>query len=135
MLRPAAAMLVLATLAACAGSPAGSAAVTIDGTHVPRAISMLDLTIDVGEFREGGAPDLVHLIPTAKRYGVCIVARDPVAVLDAVFPASAAAARFEVTVEDGRSFSKCLARSLKGEGEGRNRRLTYCLRCEDVTTP
>jgi hypothetical protein len=122
--------------AGCSAGPTGTASVTIDGQRVPRATSMLDLSVEIGEFRDGSAPaDPVRLIATAKRYGVCIVAHGPVAVLDAVFPASAASAHFEVKAEDGRVFSRCLVRSLKGEGEGRDRRLTYCLRCENVTTP
>lgn len=132
--RVAPAIVALATAVGCGVAPAGPA-VVIDGSPLPRATSTLDLAIDIGEFRDGASPDQIRLLPTAKRYGVCIVARDPVPVLDAVFPSSAPAGRFQVTVEDGRAFSKCLVRSLKSEGEGRNRRLTYCLRCEDVTTP
>jgi hypothetical protein len=40
-----------------------------------------------------------------------------------------------VQIEDGRTFARCLLASLKTDGGGAKRRLTYCLRCEDVTTP
>jgi hypothetical protein len=40
-----------------------------------------------------------------------------------------------VRIEDGRQFSRCLLASLRADGEGPDRRLTYCLRCEDVAGP
>ena len=86
------------------------------------------------EFRSGGDPAIL-LLPGAKRYGVCVVASGPVAALDAELPVADTPDRFTVQVEDGRQFGRCLLTSLKAEGSGNKRRLTYCLRCEDVTVP
>jgi len=64
-----------------------------------------------------------------------VVATAPVAVLDAELPVADTPDRFTVGIEDGRQFSRCLLASLKTDGSGNKRRLTYGLRCENVTTP
>ena len=74
-------------------------------------------------------------LPGAKRYGVCVVATAPVAVLDAELPLGDTPDRFTVKIEDGREFGRCLLASLKTDGSGNKRRLTDCLRCEAVTIP
>jgi len=65
---------------------------------------------------------------------VCVAAQAPLTLFDAKLPTSDTPSRFVVKVEDGREFSQCLLASLKTD-DGGKRRLTYCLRCEDVTTP
>jgi hypothetical protein len=59
----------------------------------------------------------------------------PVAVVNAELPVGNTPDRFTVGIEDGRESSRCLLGSLKTDGSGNGRRLTYCLRCENVTTP
>jgi hypothetical protein len=113
---------------------AAGAEVAVDGVAVPKATSTIDSSQDVIEFQEGGGGG-VALVPGRKRYGVCLVAPAPIAALDAELPLAADVTRFVVTVEDGRQFSQCLLASLKAEGSGSKRRLSYCLRCENVTTP
>ncbi len=122
------ALLLVATPAAFA------AEVAVNGAAVPKAASTVEITQDVIEFREGGETS-PQVIPGAKRYGVCVVTPSPVAVLDAELPRADTVTRFTVQIEDGRAFGRCLVASLKTEGSGGKRRLTYCLRCEDVTTP
>lgn len=112
----------------------GADDVSINGVVVPKATSTMDETQDVTEFRAGGDPAIL-LLPGAKRYGVCVVATAPVAVLDAELPLADTPDRFIVKVEDGREFSRCLLASLKADGSGNKRRLTYCLRCENITAP
>lgn len=65
---------------------------------------------------------------------MCVAAQAPLTLFDAKLPTSDTPSRFVVKVEDGREFSQCLLASLKTD-DGGKRRLTYCLRCEDVTTP
>jgi hypothetical protein len=115
-------------------SVACAADVSIDGTVVPRASSTVEATQDVTEFRSGGDP-AISLIPGSKRYTVCVITSAPVVVLDAELPLADTPDRFTVGIEDGRQFSRCLLASLKADGSGNKRRLTYCLRCENVTTP
>lgn len=106
--------------------------VEINGVPVTRTVATIDSTQDITEFREGGSPN-VQLVPGIKRYGVCVMAQGPIAVLDAELPVSDTPSRFTVTVEDGRQFSRCLLASL--ERTTGKRPFAYCLRCEDVTTP
>jgi hypothetical protein len=129
-------LLVLMSLVALALPLTARAAeqVTVNGVLVPKATSTVEVTQDLVEFREGGDPN-PQVLPGAKRYGVCIATAAPVAILDAELPRADAATRMIVQIEDGRSFARCLVASLKTEGSGGKRRLTYCLRCEDVTTP
>jgi hypothetical protein len=125
-------------LALCLATPAAAAAatgaVTLDGTALPKARSTIDARVDITEFRQGGDP-AIRLLPGPKRYTACIVTPAPVSALDAVLPLGAPSPRFRVGVEDGRVFSDCLLASLAGDWHGHKRRLTYCLRCENVSTP
>lgn len=108
--------------------------VTVNGAVVPRAAATVEITQDLIEFREGGDPN-PQVLAGAKRYGVCLTTPAPVAVLDTELPRADTATRMTIQIEDGRSFGRCLVASLKTEGSAGKRRLTYCLRCEDVTTP
>jgi hypothetical protein len=118
--------------AASAARAAGD--VAINGSVVPKATSAVEFTQDLIDFREGGDPN-PQVLPGAKHYGVCVVTPAPIAVLDAELPRADGATRMTVQIEDGRTFVRCLVASLKTEGAAAKRRLTYCLRCEDVTTP
>ncbi len=118
-------------LLAGAVSAAAAGDVSVNGIDIPRAVSTVESTQEVTEFRAIGQP--IQLVPGAKRYAVCVVAASPVAVLDAELPLPDTPSRFVVKVEDGREFANCLLASLKAEGAGGKRRLAYCLRCEDVT--
>jgi len=111
-----------------------AAAIAVNGAVVPKATSTVDITQTLIEFREG-AETSPQMLPGAKRYGVGVVAPSPIAVLDAELPRADTPTRFSVQIEDGRSFGRCLVASLKTEGSAGKRRLTYCLRCEDVTVP
>ena len=123
----AAAVVILLPLAA-------GAEVAVNGAAVPKASSTIDSSQDVVEVQEGGGGGIL-LVPGRKRYAVCLVAPAPIAALDAELPLGDDVTRFIVKVEDGRQFSQCLLASLKAEGSGGKRRLSYCLRCENVTTP
>ena len=113
---------------------AAVADVSVNGAVMPKASSTVDITQSLIEFREGGETS-PQVLPGAKRYGVCVTTPSPVAALDAELPRADGATRFIVQIEDGRSFERCLVASLKTEGSAGKRRLTYCLRCEDVTVP
>ncbi len=126
------ALVILAS--AVVSSAAAAGAVIVGGVVVPKASSTVEITQDVIEVREGGDPNPI-LVPGAKRYGVCLVTPAPVAALDAELPRADTVTRMSVQIEDGRTFGQCLVASLKTDGSGGKRRLTYCLRCEDVTTP
>ncbi len=129
-------LLVLTALALLAAPAIACASddVVVNGVIVPKAASTVEVTQDLIEFREGGETH-PRLLVGAKRYGVCVVAPAPVAVLDAELPRADAVTRMTVQIEDGRAFAGCLVASLTIDGSGGKRRLTYCLRCEDVTTP
>ena len=60
-----------------------SGGVVLNGALIPHSTASVDATIEVSEFRDGNDPLVVRLVPGTKRYGVCIVARGPVALLDA----------------------------------------------------
>ncbi|MEO6025426.1 MAG: hypothetical protein ABIR79_00980 [Candidatus Binatia bacterium] len=127
--------LAFAALAALFAFPSvANADVTVNGAVVPKATSAVEITQALIEFREGGETS-PQVLPGAKRYGVCIVTPSPVGVLDTELPHADSATRLSVQIEDGRSFGRCLVASLKTEGSASKRRLTYCLRCEDVTVP
>jgi hypothetical protein len=108
--------------------------VELNGIPIQNANSTFEITREVTEFREGGAPG-IRLIPGLKRYTACVVADAPIAVLDAELPVIDTPSPFTVKVEDGREFSNCLVHSLKTGEVEKNRGFTYCLRCEDVTMP
>jgi hypothetical protein len=123
---------VLATVAATRAD--ANTNVALNGTVISKASSTIDSTQDVLELREGGNPN-VRLLPGLKRFGVCVISPGPIAALDAELPLDDTPSRFTVRVEDSREFGQCLLASLKAEGSGGKRRLTYCLRCENVTAP
>jgi hypothetical protein len=124
------ACVVVATVAATRAD----ADVAVNGTVVPKASSTIDSTQDVLELREGGNPN-IRLLPGLKRFGVCVISPGPIAALDAELPLDDTPSRFTVRLEDSREFGQCLLASFKAEGSGGKRRLTYCLRCENVTAP
>jgi hypothetical protein len=115
-------------------STRADADIAVNGAVVPKASSSIDSTQDVIEFRDGGNPNIL-LIPGLKRFAVCVIAPAPIAMLDAELPLGVTPSRFTVRVEDGREFGQCLLANLKAEGSGGKRRLSYCLRCENVTAP
>lgn len=124
-------ILVAALTSTRAGADAN---VAVNGLDVPKASSSIDSTQDILEFREGGNPNIL-LVPSVKRFAVCVIAPAPIAALDAELTLGDTPSRFTVRVEDGREFGQCLLASLRAEGSGGKRRLSYCLRCENVTTP
>ena len=126
--------LACAVVATVASSRA-DAQVAVNSVVAPKARSSIDSTQDVLELREGGNPNILLLVPSLKRFGVCVVSPAPIAALDAELPLDDTPSRFTVRVEDSREFGQCLLASLKAEGSGGKRRLTYCLRCENVTAP
>lgn len=128
------ALAALAVLLLSLAGPASAADVSVNGAAVPKATSTVDITQDIIEFREGGETS-PQVVGGAKHYAVCLVTPAPVAALDAELPRADTVTRFSVQIEDARSFGRCLVASLKTEGSGGKRRFTYCLRCEDVTTP
>ena len=121
----------------------GAGRVSVNGTPLRHAVSFIDATVEVTEFRDGTNPNVVKLIPGAKRYTVCIVSKEPLKMFDAELPVADTPDRFTLMVEDGREFSSCLLTGLKQlqkpKGrihEGRASLLyKYCLRCEDITVP
>jgi len=81
--------------------------------------------------RHGAVPATA---PRLSKLAVCIVARAPVASLDAQL-AGATPARFAVGVEDGRTFGRCVPASLETKGAKHRKQYEYCLRCETLTGP
>jgi hypothetical protein len=133
---------VLAT--AMAAAPAAHAGtVAVNGVTLPRALGSVEATIDVTEFRDGNDPTVIRLVAGSKRYSVCVLTPDPVAVFDAELPLAASPDRFTVTVEDGREFSACLVERLemverppaRPRNSGPVQAYRYWLRCENVTVP
>ena len=122
----------LISLALACGA-ASAAEVTLDGVAVPHATSTMSIPVDVTEYRDGGSACPL-LIPGCAKPTVCLNTTAPVAPLDAQL-AGAPAARFNVGVEDGRHFGRCVVASLETAGNGGKRRYSYCLRCEGVTGP
>ena len=134
-LRRALATLACAVVATLASTRAeADVDVAVNGVVLAKASSSIDSTQDVLEFRGGGDPS-IQLVPSLKRFGVCVISPGPIAALDAELPLDDTPSRFTVRVEDGREFGQCLLASLKAEGSGGKRRLSYCLRCENVTAP
>ena len=133
------AIMVIGLLAggAIVAAAHGGGAVSLNGTVVPRATSMINSTVDLTPFRDGTEP-CARLIAGCKHYAVCISAPAPIAALDAALPQAATPSFFSVGVEDGRQFSQCLLSSLmtsdKGD-DGWKAVYKYCLQCLDVTTP
>ena len=119
-------VLMVVVAAALAGD------VELNGVEVPKAVTLIDVTQDVTEFRSGGDP-AIRLVPGPKRYGVCVSTASRVPALDAELPLADTPDRFTVKSDDGREFGACLLASLKVEAPEAKRRYTYCLRCEDVT--
>lgn len=135
--RVAAATVLLAGLVHLDCAPAAPAAgsVRVDGNLVPGAWSTIDNTIELIEIRDGTGGSVPRLAYGIKRFGVCVVAPGPVPAFDALFRTSASAPRFRVAVEDGSVFVNCLLTGQKAEGKGRERRFSYCHRCEGLTAP
>ena len=111
---------------------AANAAVTLNGTALPQADARPDVTVAVIEVRDGSDP-VIRLAPGIKRYGVSIVTRSVIPVLEAELPISATSARFSVGA-DGRTFRNCIVASLATDPQD-SERLVYALRCEGVTVP
>ena len=115
-----------------------SGGVVLNGELIPYSSASVDATIEVSEFRDGNDPLVVRLVPGTKRYGVCIVARGPVALLDAELPIPDSPDRFSVRIEDRREFGSCLLESLKlqrGPFSTSRPGYEYCLRCESLALP
>jgi len=109
--------------------------VTLDGMIVPKAMSSINASIDVTEFRDGTGGGCPRLLPGCARAQVCLNSPGLVAPLDAQLDQSngISQVRFTVGVEDGRQFARCLLVKLTVEGAGARRRYVYCLDCEGMT--
>jgi hypothetical protein len=112
-------------------SPVLAGAVKLNGAPIPNAEALVEATPDLGEQRDSAPADGPAAGP--RRYGVCIVAPAPIAVLDAEEPRRDEPGRYTVTVEDGRQLGNCVVASLTSDGVGATRRLSYCFRCETAT--
>lgn len=106
-------------------------AITLNGVVIAGAEARPDTTVNIVEFREGG-DNRVRLSPGVKRFGITVVSRDPIALLESQLPVAAAPARFTIGIQNGRSFHNCLVAGLASEGTAGAYRLLYALRCEDV---
>lgn len=124
--------VAMAFVLTAAGS-AGAAEVTLDGAVVPGASATMSIDVGITEYRDG-SEQCPRLIPGCPKLEVCIVARAPVAPLDAQL-AGASPARFAVGVEDGRTFGRCVPASLETKGAKHRTHYEYCLRCEGLTGP
>jgi len=124
--------MAMAFILAAVGS-AGAAEVTLDGIVVPDASATMSIDVPITEYRDG-TEQCPRLLPGCPKLAVCIVARAPVASLDAQL-AGATPARFAVGVEDGRTFGRCVPASLETKGAKHRKQYEYCLRCETLTGP
>ena len=111
---------------------AAHAAVTLNGITLPQAEARPDVTVAIIEFRESSDP-VIRLTPGIKRYGVSIVTKSSISVLEAELPNSSTSARFTVGT-DGRTFRNCVVASLATDPQD-SAQLVYALRCEGVTVP
>jgi hypothetical protein len=129
--------LALATIVVLGAPALARAQVAVDGIVVPKSFSSFEGSREVIAQRVTGGDGVEHIlaIPGHKAlFGVCVVAPTRIAALDAELPIqNGTPARFTIRVEDGREFTHCLYASLKAEGKGSKRSLTYCLTCEEVT--
>lgn len=115
------------------------AQVAVDGIVVPKSFSSFEGAREVIEHKVIGDDNVERILALPGRralFGVCVITPTRVATLDAELQTqSGGPVRFKIRVEDGREFTQCLYRSLKAEGKGSKRSLTYCLACEEVATP
>src|SRR2546430_6895113 len=108
-----------------------AASITLNGVLIAGTEARPDITVNIVEFREGGG-DQVRLSPGLRRYGISVVSRDPIALLESQLPVAAIPAKFTIGMENGRTFRNCLVAGLASEGSAGAYRLIYALRCEDV---
>ncbi len=108
-----------------------STSITLNGVLIAGTEARPDIAVNIVEFREGGS-DVVLLLPGLRRYGITVVSRDSIAVLESQMPVAAGPARFTIGLQNGRTFHRCLVAGLTSEGTADGYRLLYALRCEDV---
>src|SRR3990172_12197670 len=65
---------------------AGGGGVRVDGNPIPGADSILDIKVEVLEFREGGQPGAARLVPGPKKYGLSIVLAGRIQIFDNELP-------------------------------------------------
>lgn len=123
-------LLLVSSMLGCAAM-GQTASITINGILIGGTEARPDITVNIVEVREGGS-NLALLLPGLKRYGITVVSRDPIAVLESQLPVVAIPARFTIGMENGRTFHRCLVAGLTSEGTAGGYRLLYALRCEDV---
>ena len=126
-------LILMLSVAFCAQVNAQE--VTVNGIELPNVQANPNITIDVLEFREGPDP-VVHLTAGKKHYGVSILSPTPIRMFDGEFPLTHTTPHhFDVKIEDGREFRRCLVTGLKSSGADPSRHLVYALTCEDVSHP
>src|SRR5437867_9466727 len=79
-----------------------AASITLNGALISGAETRPDITVNILEFREGGS-DQLRLSPGVKRYGITIVSRDPIALLESQLAVTALPTKFTIGT-DGRTF-------------------------------
>lgn len=122
-------LFVLSPLLGCAVM--AQTAITLNGVVIAGAEARPDITVNIVEYREAG-DNQPRLLPGLKRYGITVVSRDPIALLESQLPVAAVPARFTIGFQNGRSFHNCLVAGLASEGTAGAYRLLYAFRCEDV---
>jgi hypothetical protein len=126
-------MVLMLSVVFCAHARAQG--VTVNGIELPEAQANLNITIDVIEVREGSDP-VLRLAAGKKRYKVSLLSPTPIRMFDVEFPLAQSNQRhFDVKIEDGREFVRCLVTGLKSSGADPDRPLVYALTCEDVSPP
>ena len=105
--------------------------ITLNGMVIAGTEARPDITVNIVEYREAG-DNQPRLLPGLKRYGITVVSRDPIALLESQLPVAAVPARFTIGIQNGRTFRNCLVAGLTSEGTAGTYRLLYALRCEDV---
>jgi hypothetical protein len=102
--------LIVPAKAHVAAQAAAWGTVLVNGNVVPKAKSAVEIQKEVREFREGGGGG-TRLLPGEVEYRVCIESPALIPVIEAACAPEAPNPYLDVTVEDGRSFTRCLVES------------------------
>ncbi len=120
------------------GAEATAQEITINGIVARGASTILNVTVDVIEYRQGPeAEDTpVHLTTGKRHFGLAVISPLPLLQFDAEFLLPPMAEHpFTVSSEEGREFTGCVVTGLKTIGPDTAPRFSYALTCERMGLP